>query len=682
MYIQFRGSKGDTPFMYLGNRFVKGQRASKSIRVAYKIGLLHGVVLKAGGADGWNPVNFIDVATPNGNTVQFATDYFLSSHITKSSKKLYAPYKFGTTFGLRAVVPEEGTKSTMSTYTINVRTSTKRHSDSHSPMYLQLIGTQGRSNFMYLGSHFHKGASKTITVRTNNHIGLLREISVEAGGHDAWHPLGYITVKTPSKQKILFWTNFWLTDRVTNMPNYFFRDEVHAVKWETKVTITTKKGRGEKGKKNSNKHHGVKFVKKTEKNSKAQLSKKAAVAGLPNRARKGPHIKSFKFDYSLKHGAGKTSKIGFKKPTAKKTSAPTPMKWKRLPVCRFGRKSVPHGWVGSDPRSKKNYCNKCQCHKGIFKCTTRVCGRPWSSLKVPKTAKICSNTKCSASKGKKIVLVSHHHAERRGANHRCAYNKFTRVCRCYCWAPRASYITRVADKITIRSNTCKFVAFKRGFNPTKGAVRVIATAQAHRTVHAVVRYAKSNGFYICSSKSSSRYTTVNFYAYQGHKCGKWGMAPFGGSQSGTATVSRGCRTVKFTTAFDKTPIVVGSGSNGATWIGNVNSRQFKVCGTARNQFTYLAFEHKNPQLWYMNRMPYATAGTQRATGTCTYIRFRRSFTKAPKVMVNSNHKNSGLDWSGKVLGTKTSIKKLTKYGFFACAKGDRKTLKFDYVAFN
>merc|ERR1712096_93536 len=162
--------------MSLGSSFVKGQTASKSLRVAYKIGLLHTIVLKAGGADGWNPVNFINVATPNGNQVQFATDYFLSNHITKS------------------------TSAAKQCYGVKFRTSTVLNSDSHSAMFVQLIGSKGRTNFLSLGNHFHRGATKVVNVCTNNHVGLLNEISVEAGGHDAWHPIGYITVLTPSKQ--------------------------------------------------------------------------------------------------------------------------------------------------------------------------------------------------------------------------------------------------------------------------------------------------------------------------------------------------------------------------------------------------------------------------------------------------------------------------------------------------
>lgn len=281
-----------------------------------------------------------------------------------------------------------------------------------------------------------------------------------------------------------------------------------------------------------------------------------------------------------------------------------------------------------------------------------------------------------------MMIVTNHSSAEQSANHRCAFNRYTDECECFCWGAREDYATTLSDMAEVASASytggCSRVDFKHPFSALKGTVKVIATG-----VGSLVdaKNADTTGFTACGAEG----TSFHFYAYQGENHGKFGMSPFGGAESGVETVAQnGCNTVQFArpSAFGKTPMMVGSSTNGNAWVENINKDQFKVCSDANADFTWVAVEHKNPQLWISNQLPYINAGTVAHTAKCTPVTFTTSQANA-FVQLLPNHRNPAASFSATSGAVSVYVQDVTSTGFKACVTDDSDTtgLQFDYITF-
>lgn len=99
------------------------------------------------------------------------------------------------------------------------------------------------------------------------------------------------------------------------------------------------------------------------------------------------------------------------------------------------------------------------------------------------------------------------------------------------------------------------------------------------------------------------------------------------------------------------------------------------------KFTWVAFEHKNPSLWYMNHLPYTAAGTVAASGSCQTINFASALTSVPQVQVLANHKSASSDFSSTSGQSTTSISSVTTSGFQVCTSGSTAGMSYDYAVF-
>merc|ERR1711865_696547 len=487
------GTKGRSKYYTIGRKFAKGGSGATTIKMKEDIGLLFGISLKATSADGWNTVNFIDVDTPSKQTVQFRTDYWLTTKKHKQ-KLAYKTYPYAKQVGIKAVNAEEGLKKgALSTYAVTFKTGNLRYADSKQPMFIQLQGSLGKSKYYKLANRFYKGRTVTTKLRVDEHVGLLKSISLEAGGVDAWH-VDSLSVATPAKQTIQFKTDFWLDDQPMHGKKYlgkhfYYQKEVKAVKKETPTRLT-------------NIYAGRAEVK------------------LPTRA---PTVapKKISFKPLVKKATGvvwnKKNKKVTAFPTSKPTRAPTVAPKKQ---CLNGAAFVAHGWHGAG--AKGNYCNFCKCNNGALKCTKRKCGMP---TKVPARAKTCTNVKCAWTmqvRGKNMkapkhhIEVSHHHLET-GPNHRCAFNAATKKCTCYCWGkatPTYATVQKGRAKLAPRGfvgRQCTDIKFKTAFNPKKGAVNVVHSIThmsptpkwEHDAPISWIEKASSTGFRVCARESKN-----------------------------------------------------------------------------------------------------------------------------------------------------------------------------------
>jgi hypothetical protein len=719
------GTKGTSKYYSIGNNFVRGADGTSSIEMKEDIGLLYGISLQATGTDGWGAVNFIDVDTPSGQTVQFRTDYWMTTQ-SHQEKLAFKTYPYAKTVGIKAVNTEEGLKkSALSKYEVTVKTGNLPYGGSAQPMFIQLHGSLGKSKFYKLGNSFTRGATSKVTLDVSEHVGLLKAIALEAGGVDAWKS-DSIKIATPSKQIISFKTDFWLDDQPMHGKKYFgkhfyYEKEVAAVSPEVKTALT---------------------------NIYAGSAEVAFATAAPTIAT----TVSFQPLVNAKTGAAATTPAPAIKqtPTAKPTSAPTA---KNLQQCLNGAAFVSHGWHGAGAGS--NYCNFCKCNNGALTCTKRTCGMPST---VPAHAKTCTNVKCAWTmqvRGKDMnapkhhIEVSHHHAEA-GPNHRCAFNAATKQCTCYCWGS-ATPVYAIKENGRQPLNVkgfegvqCTDMKFKTPFDPTKGAVKVVHSIShfsptptwEHDAPISWVQTVSNTGFKVCARESKKFWHTFNshdgklnvdYYASQS-------AAPWKGAELTAArvngSVKKGviCKTQKFAKPFATTPFVIGSVDHGrsvqhvgqvhdalASWIENIDTKQFKVCfretqfGDDRHyagfSYNFLAFTHANPQLWFGNQNNYAGAGRvaagawtpiakERVNGkkvllNCKDVKFATPYAVPPTVLVTANHQNDyQKDWAKTHDGIMTYVDDVYKTHFKVCATeldhhdGQHSAdVSFDWVAF-
>jgi hypothetical protein len=729
MKIKFVGSQGASKAYSLGSKFIKGEKAVRKLGVFEDIGLLYQIELVAHGKDAWNPVDFVNVQTPDKQVVQFRADYFLSTD-HKDKKIRHQLYPTKTSFKADAVVSQEAKAYSPKEYNIVYQTG---GASSTSPMFIQLLGTTGKSRFYEIGNNFIRSMEGNADLMVAEPIGMLKAITLEAGGFEPWTTTGSIFVNTPAGQVIQFNTDVC----IGHNKGCFQRKEVSAVVVEVKKNV-------------------VKADKKLEKvgaGSNAKVAKTPLTTRAPTmQARLWDQL-----DYTKKQGDTGGQKNGKNnKATAHPTNAPTNSPTYPDKTCSFGDKTVRSGWKGAGLGNE--YCNLCHCKGGLLWCSQRKCGIPFGGSRklMPKGTRKCSHTMCAAKTTGLRLVVNHHHKEARGDSHRCAYNKFTNECTCYCWtskdAARANFVEAVngkhnfAPKSGWRANRCEDVHFSKEFDPAKGKVHVLVstshntnTRMEHDPAMVYVQAAAASGFRVCAREGKKywhskdhhdKHLVVDYHAWQGDfpfdresrsvpgvMAGHTELREAGGKAGWSRSH---CKVIKFTKPFSliEKPMVIGSIDRVATsqihlpsrmrtdsdgnhaplsyWIENVNNVEFKACfrqsavGADDGKddkavfFNWMAVSHRNPSVWYAGAVPpYAMSGRVRAgkwsvydkkqvSGKkvwlkCKKVTFNRSFTKKPTVLTTANHyEPAELDWSTVHEPTVTYIDEVEKDYFKVC----------------
>jgi hypothetical protein len=501
-------------------------------------------------------------------------------------------------------------------YQVQYTTGKSADAGSSDTEFIQFHGSKGSSHYYVLGSSFVKGETKQISLRVSENIGTFQRITLEAGGEDAWQTVGSVRVKPPTSYWRNFKTGFYLSDQPHPKGNYHFYYQKEL--YET-LTVAEKKLRD-----------GT--------TTPATRAPTPAVVNPTVDDNSNPDHKD-----TTKNGAGVHTAF----PTRAPTAAPTPADWK----CLYAKNTFrPHGWVGRG--FGQQYCNRWTCKKGKMIKQNKDCTIAWFGNKasIPKDAQVCSHVKCSESKGKKgLFTVAHHHSEKNGQQHRCAFNKFANSCSCMCWSAKPVYETTVAGrhnfaaKLGFEGTKCEQVMFagNKQFDPSKGPVRVLTSLSHfaptpnwdHDAAISWVEYASHTGFKVCARESKKWWHSndkhdnkmhIEYYAFQEGDInnGLYG-APFAGAQGASAKLGQNwaqgknnCHTVKFPKAFDAIPMVIGTIDHNdknnvhdalTFWLENISKEQFKVCFRetlhsddfhAPIQFNWLSFQHRNPQLWY------------------------------------------------------------------------------------
>lgn len=225
-----------------------------------------------------------------------------------------------------------------------------------------------------------------------------------------------------------------------------------------------------------------------------------------------------------------------------------------------------------------------------------------------------------------------------------------------------------------------------------------------------------------------KFIDIEYYAWQG-KFNDTSPVPFTGSQSSKTRLKpktrKGvhCQQIQFAKELDEAPLVIGSADYEvpqegnphtpiASWLGAISTKSFEVCirldareveVPAKIHFTWLAIEHRNPELWYPNKMPYLAAGHEAAGVwqhddnsaeeemyiSCKEVKFERTYRQLPKVIVTANYQKDG-EFS--IMRRKSTpvisyVTQVVDTGFEVCSRvwGDKpgdKDLHWDYVAFS
>lgn len=232
--VKFIGTHGRSREYELGRLFARGRSDVLKLLVHEDIGNLYKIVLNAKGLDGWNPVNFIDVMTPRGHHVQFRANLFIDGKPHDHPTELaYGLYPVKEEASLLAVVPEGAQDVEPMVYIVKHTTGSAPDAGSTSPMYIQIHGSAGKSNFYLLGKGFDLGQTESTRVVTREMIGLVDRITLQAGGTDNWFTSDGIEVTAESGQIMHFETNFYLGEQratsiaaTSGMHTYFQKELV------------------------------------------------------------------------------------------------------------------------------------------------------------------------------------------------------------------------------------------------------------------------------------------------------------------------------------------------------------------------------------------------------------------------------------------------------------------------
>jgi hypothetical protein len=366
------------------------------------------------------------------------------------------------------------------------------------------------------------------------------------------------------------------------------------------------------------------------------------------------------------------------------SSAPTPAPPATLPsepdigppptagACRNYNEWIPDGQtrVGQGP----NYCSLCHCAGGTLDCGGHSCGEPFGGA-YPTTARRCSHLACSVgdtrpgASPQHTLRTMHHHSERHGELHSCAWNRFLRECACVCWPAnpgpatcadaglnekcewpdRQAGVTALGQGIVRASGAlCEEISFDTPFNPAKGPTRVaitVATTDVGRGMPWVAG-TKSSSFTICRVPQAHEQRSLHWLAWQGDKVRWNGHSPFAGALAmvskvavgGWAANERTCRRIQFPRAFrvlapsGSTPpplvfggIVAGADeklAEGFTYnTEQVGTTHFSLCFTAAAagsgdlDFAWLAFERQGMGGFWAVDDPWKEAFTAKGSGS-------------------------------------------------------------------
>jgi hypothetical protein len=288
----------------------------------------------------------------------------------------------------------------------------------------------------------------------------------------------------------------------------------------------------------------------------------------------------------------------------------------------------------------------------------------------------------------------HHHAEAHGDMHHCAYDRVSDACTCECWgASSAVFPLSLHGSVEIGNGDvdeyCQEITFPQPFaQSNESQVRVLTSvsdaqgvlAQGTELSPAVswVQASSSTGFTACVQSPVHSQLRLQYFAFQmSPETGPWAESDAMTSwitppAAGAAKTAIHCQNIHYRNQFESKPFVIGSVTrNGETydsttqgavqfWVEDVDQNKFQVCFQAGVDarstvfdslyFNWVAFEHRNPLLWYHpSELPYSAAGQAVAHEkwvkidglvranyrVCQVVPFGRSFTAKPTVLATS-----------------------------------------------
>jgi hypothetical protein len=717
MQVGFVGTYGRSNWYSLGSVFPANKSGQSKVAINEDVGLLRGLAIRAKGVDGWNPVNFINVVTPRGHTVQFKANYFIDMKPHDTAANAYGVYPFDEEVGLVAINKESGDDlATGQNWQVAWKTADTNNAGTTSRVYAQFHGQNGASRFYSLGNSFVKGQAGQATVSVTENIGYLRKVTLLKAGQDSWTAIDAITVtKGANTLRFPVWPKAGFT--VTSAGKTFAAASIEA------------------GDAKDMTHWW----------GDASGRKEEAPTVADPAWDKLDHSRTAAGSEAPTNGVSASRATGVE--GALSTLAPTAA----LTHCANGPVTVPDGWTGAGHKSSANYCNMCACSGTTLTCTKKACGAAavndvtgWSA---------CDKVGCAATKeihgGKPhwVIAVKHDHSEHM-KKHVCTFNKYSKQCTCKCKAPYTAYTQKSQHGAhtfaasMASGSACEIIHFKQPYNPARGDVHITATASfaasgsdENDATRVWVQSSTFDRFTLCARSpfayrhkhGQASKVVAQYYAYQG------ATAPWGGAAAG-ATVVQGlatskvaCQTISFGKTYAQAPMVIGTvdyfgnkiQQHLTSWVEDVNAEQFRVCfhnegqlaaaASAKPRYNWIAFEHANPSNWF-TELPYSMGGRVAAgawskyagtwheaarlgVGTwsaCQTVEFGKTFTSAPTVLVTANHEDdSSSDWShAPHPETQTWVDAVSASSFKVCstergpASGDRdNSLKWDWVAF-
>lgn len=220
MYLQLSGYMGSTPYLKLGDDFLRDMTQTTTLTFPVDVGQLTAISIKAGSQppfDNWNAVNFINVEdVSTGEVAQFKTDFTVSGQpkLRATDYGLYEEVSqvFSDRLNHAATLPQPVK------YEVTWQTGHAKNSGSKSRHFMQFVGTRARSRYYDLcPAHatmgvpcFDVSEKQVRSLSMTENIGQLTGLEFLAGGEDGWQVVDFVDVVTPSKQSIQFPANFWL----------------------------------------------------------------------------------------------------------------------------------------------------------------------------------------------------------------------------------------------------------------------------------------------------------------------------------------------------------------------------------------------------------------------------------------------------------------------------------------
>jgi hypothetical protein len=326
--------------------------------------------------------------------------------------------------------------------------------------------------------------------------------------------------------------------------------------------------------------------------------------------------------------------------------------------------------------------------------------------------------------------------------HHCKYNRVADSCTCECWGalPKKHYPTSLHGDLNFNHplsqdgfgnphEYCKGFVFPKAFDRASSSqVRVLTTlseAQGKYDSPAAwwVQSSSNVGFTACCQSPMHAKLRLQYFAFQMNaQAGPWSDSDSQSTWISPPAIRTDvhCQNIYFRHQFNSKPYVIGSVTRrraafnhnveGALqfWVENIEESQFSVCFQAQPgarstvydslYFNWIAFDHRNPLLWYRpSELPYSAAGRVAAGHKwvetsgfglynatvyriCKVVPFGRVFNVKPNVLVTSNRASSSRIDSGQKTASSTYVDAVYYNSFRVCSVQAQRPGKSDQLA--